>query len=125
MTDMSRAVASRLERALECLHSGATDEAMHIIELAIESLSAEKTAISDVFGRGLVILKAAGVKDRQARSVIGMWRKKAGDQKVLEAIEQCEIRAVSDPTSYITAFLNEERKPEWAKPATPWAGVDV
>lgn len=118
-------LAGRLRYALECMHAGRNDEAMHLIEFSIESLMGEPTIAGEIFGRGLVILKAAGVNDRSARSLLGKWRKKAGDDKVLKAIEQCEIRAVSDPSAYITAYLDETRTPEWTKPKDNWSGVEV
>lgn len=64
-----------------------------------------------VFDAGVRILTATGgLKEPAARSLIGMWRKKNGDDAVLAAIGSCQRSNVSEPVSWITAHFAAEGK---------------
>lgn len=60
------------------------------------------------FDAGVKILTASGLKEPQARSLIGKWRKDHGDQQVLAAIGSCQRSNVSEPVSWITATFKAE-----------------
>lgn len=56
-----------------------------------------------VFDLGVGLLKDAGTPDREARSIIGMWRKTLSDDDLLPIIVQA--RPKSEPVSYIQAAV--------------------
>lgn len=55
--------------------------------------------------RGVAYLVRHGVKDKQARSLIGRWRKDHGDDAVMDAFRLAGRNEVSEPVSFITATL--------------------
>ena len=60
----------------------------------------------ELWGRGVSYLKANGVSDSGARSVIGKWRKQTGsDFEVLELLSKAEGEAVSAPVPFIEGML--------------------
>ncbi len=60
----------------------------------------------ELWGRGVSYLKANGVSDSGARSVIGKWRKQTGsDFEVLELLSKAEGEAVSAPVPFIEGIL--------------------
>lgn len=58
-----------------------------------------------VFDSAIPLLTAAGRTERDARSVIGRWRKTCGDADLLTLIRQSEIEQHSDPLEWITAAV--------------------
>lgn len=64
-----------------------------------------------IFTDGLAYIMAAGVPERQARSLLGKWRAMVGDEGVIGAIYKAQIDSVSDPVAYITKTLNARSKP--------------
>lgn len=65
-----------------------------------------------MFDAGVNLLTAAGHADKQARSMIGKWRAKVGDDEVRVGIAECQIANISDPLPYL------EKRFAAAKPAT-------
>lgn len=63
-----------------------------------------------IFGTGVALLAAAGIDDRQARSIIGRWRKGNSDGAVLAVLARAERERPSAPVEWITAALRMERK---------------
>jgi len=61
------------------------------------------------FDAGVAILTKHGLKEPNARSLIGKWRKDNGDEAVLAAIGSCQRSNVSEPVSWITATFKAER----------------
>lgn len=61
------------------------------------------------FDAGVTILTKHGLKEPQARSLIGKWRKDNGDEAVLAAIGSCQRSNVSEPVSWITATFKAEK----------------
>lgn len=57
-------------------------------------------------GSALRYLTDNGVPDRQARSMLGKWRKNFGDEEVVAAIGQASSVTASEPIPYITQILN-------------------
>ena len=55
------------------------------------------------FDAGVKILKATGLKEPQARALIGKWRKENGDDAVLAALGSYQRSGASEPVSWITA----------------------
>jgi len=58
-----------------------------------------------VFDSAIPLITATGRTERDARSVIGRWRKTCGDADLLTLIRQSEIEMHSDPLEWITAAV--------------------
>jgi uncharacterized protein YdaU (DUF1376 family) len=58
-----------------------------------------------LWDRGVRFLVAHGSSERNARSVIGKWRKDAGDQEIYDAFAACKREGIVDPIPWITASL--------------------
>lgn len=54
-----------------------------------------------MFNAGIALLAESDKSEKDARSIIGMWRKEHGDGKVLAAILDCQARAISDPMEWL------------------------
>ena len=63
-----------------------------------------------LFDRGVVFLARHDVPDRQARSVIGKWRKAYQDTDIFDAFSACSKQGVMDPIPWITARLGGKDK---------------
>ena len=75
---------------------------------APELLALDVCAI--IFRTGLAILKAAGHDDRNARSIIGRWRKTYSDGSVLAVLARCQTAQPSNPVEWITKSLQAEQQ---------------
>jgi uncharacterized protein YdaU (DUF1376 family) len=66
---------------------------------------------------GLSILAAAGVSEKQARSLIGKWRKQlnSDDPKLLSLFLTAQAQSVADPVAYLTKAVGNAA----GGPATP------
>jgi hypothetical protein len=71
----------------------------------------EETPEARLWRVGLTDLVALGVKEQQARRLIGSWRRDTGDdcQGVLAAIARAREYAVADPIPWITASLKRSK----------------
>jgi hypothetical protein len=58
-----------------------------------------------VFDRGVSFLVRHGQKERDARSVIGRWRKDHPDREIFDAFSACSKAGAVDPIPWITARL--------------------
>lgn len=61
--------------------------------------------VKDLFDLGLSVLTSAGVPEKQARSLIGKWRKGGKDAEVLLALMECRTKLVSNPVEWLTKRL--------------------
>ena len=50
---------------------------------------------------GLAILTSADVPERQARSLVGRWRKLAGDAHVLAKLSEAQALSIADPVPWM------------------------
>jgi hypothetical protein len=66
--------------------------------------------IKDLFDRGVKLLVRSGVREPQARSIVGKWRKSYSDPLVMAAIARCEDEFITDPVAYITRFLDHHQR---------------
>jgi uncharacterized protein YdaU (DUF1376 family) len=64
-----------------------------------------------LWDRGVAFLGRHGTPDRQARTLIGKWRKAYQDTDIFEAFAACSREGVIDPVPWITAKLNGKDKP--------------
>lgn len=60
-----------------------------------------------VFSSGVAYLTACGLRERDARSMLGKWRRDHGDAVILMAMAQADGAAVSEPIPYIQAVLSK------------------
>jgi uncharacterized protein YdaU (DUF1376 family) len=58
-----------------------------------------------IFENGVAFLGRHGVKEKQARAVIGKWRKDHGDKFLFDAFAACNKAGATDPIPWITARL--------------------
>lgn len=58
-----------------------------------------------IFDRGVKFLVGKGTPERQARSVIGKWRKDHDDRDIFDAFAAARKEGVVDPVPWITARL--------------------
>lgn len=61
-----------------------------------------------VFTSGLAYLQANGLRERDARSMLGKWRRDYGDAVILMAMASADGAAVSEPIPYIQAVLSKK-----------------
>lgn len=54
-----------------------------------------------IFDLGLSLLTDAGQSPSQARSILGMWRKKASDGAVIEGLIDARARSISNPVEWL------------------------
>lgn len=58
-----------------------------------------------LWDRGVAFLGRSGVRDRQARSLIGKWRKAYTDTDIFNAFKDCSKAGAVEPVSWIEAKL--------------------
>ncbi|QHL90982.1 hypothetical protein GVO57_09325 [Sphingomonas changnyeongensis] len=59
----------------------------------------------NIFSAGLRVMIALGVPEREARSMLGKWRKNFGDAATFDAVCTAEAEAPSDPIPFISRVL--------------------
>lgn len=67
-----------------------------------------ETLAKQVWDSGVSYLTACGLQERQARSIIGKWRKGRGDGDVLKIISHCQANGISDPVAYVEGVKKNE-----------------
>jgi len=82
-----------------------------------EAVDAPADLAKDLFERGVRFLGRHGVKESQARSVIGKWRNDHDDTAILSAFMACAKSGAIDPIPWITAHLRPPPtfKPDFSK----------
>ena len=78
---------------------------------------ADEDFAKQVFDRGVAYLGRHGVKDREARSLIGKWRKTIHDRDIFDAFAACSRAGVVDPVPWLMARLRP--------PDNPSANIDA
>jgi uncharacterized protein YdaU (DUF1376 family) len=113
---------TRAERAAKALKDNNQDQANASSreekrrEESSEAIASDGEAVSEpdfakqLFDRGIAYLGRHGVSDRQARGVIGRWRKSYTDTDIFEAFRRCSQAGAVEPVSWITAALNGKTK---------------
>lgn len=71
-----------------------------------------------MFDDGVALLTAAGVPDRNARSLLGKWRGQVGDDEVRLALAEARAApgGISDPVAWFTARFKAKAKPQPGDP---------
>lgn len=68
----------------------------------IGSGGAAADPVKELFDVGVSVLTAAGQSEKQARSLIGKWRKNRSDGDVLAGLIDCRTKAISNPVEWLT-----------------------
>lgn len=63
------------------------------------------SAVELIFALGLPLLTAAGQPEKQARSMLGMFRKSHPDEDIVRAIQQCVDDQAIEPVGYLQRVL--------------------
>lgn len=59
----------------------------------------------------MTFLGRHGIEERQARSILGKWRKTSDDAAIFEACMACSKAGAVDPIPWITARLSPKSAP--------------
>jgi hypothetical protein len=65
--------------------------------------------VKQLFDLGVELLTSAGQTEKQARSLLGMWRKSKSDGEVINALIECRAKAISDPVGWLAKRLQIAR----------------
>lgn len=65
--------------------------------------------IKDLFDTGVRILKTAGISERDARTLVGKWRKEVPDEKLIGFITGAA--KATDPVAYVAGAIRRHHKP--------------
>lgn len=57
--------------------------------------------VKQMFDMGVALLVGSGCTEKQARSLIGKWRKAKGEAAVIQGLLDCRARAVSNPVEWL------------------------
>lgn len=68
-----------------------------------------------IFGLGVPLLTAASVLEKNARSMLGMFRKQHGDAAVIDALQRCAQEKPMQPVPWLQALL-KAAPPEAKRP---------
>ncbi|UEM13686.1 hypothetical protein J4G43_005025 [Bradyrhizobium barranii subsp. barranii] len=75
------------------------------------------TVVGALFGECRKFQVSAGVSDRNARSVVGKWRREHADDEIFEAVKRAQSEEAQDPVAFISGCLKR-------KPAAAMVGVE-
>lgn len=83
------------------------------------------SAVEQIFALGLPLLTAAGQPEKQARSMLGMFRKSHPDEDIVRAIQQCVDDQAIEPVGYLQRVLRSgaarpSRQPSAAQRRASW-----
>lgn len=83
------------------------------------------SAVDQIFALGLPLLIAAGQPEKQARSMLGMFRKGHDDADIVRAIQQCVDDQAIEPVGYLQRVLRSgaarsSRTPNASQRRTSW-----
>lgn len=62
-----------------------------------------------IFDQGVVLLGQSGLSDKQARSTLGGWRKRYGDDALIAALGRCQREGAINPVEFIPGCLKFHR----------------
>lgn len=76
------------------------------------------SAVDLIFALGLPLLTSAGLPEKQARTMLGMFRKQHGDDATVRAIQQCVDAEALEPVGYLQRVLRTQPQQTPARNAT-------
>lgn len=65
--------------------------------------------VKELFDLGVAVLVATGMVEKDARSMIGKWRKTKSDGEVLTGLIECRTKAISNPVEWLEKRLQGAR----------------
>jgi uncharacterized protein YdaU (DUF1376 family) len=65
--------------------------------------------VKDLFDLGVAILVEAGSAEKEARSLIGKWKKSRGEVEVMKALLECRRQEIASPVEWLTKRLQQSR----------------
>lgn len=65
--------------------------------------------LKEMWDLGVSILVSTGTPEKQARSLLGKWRKAKGEVEVLAALLDCRARSISEPVEWIEKRFKSAR----------------
>lgn len=80
---------------------------------------APPTARERLFAEGVPLLEAAGVSEKNARSMLAGLAKRTSDEQVVEAIEACAREGAVEPVSWLQRRLNPHTNGSASRAAAP------
>jgi hypothetical protein len=95
------------QRKQEGVTNNVTDDVTPPLKDKLKTPSSEPNGsgcadpIKEMFDVGVALLVSTGSTDKQARSLIGKWRKAKGDGEVLTALLDCRARAIAQPVEWL------------------------
>jgi uncharacterized protein YdaU (DUF1376 family) len=66
-------------------------------------------AVKELFDVGVSILVDAGSSEKEARSLIGKWKKSRGEVEVMKALLECRRQEIASPVEWLTKRLQQSR----------------
>jgi len=76
------------------------------------------SAVDLIFANGVPLLVSAGLSDKQARTMLGMFRKQHADDAIVSAIQQCVDDQAIEPVGYLQRVLRSKPKPQQRAPSS-------
>lgn len=111
-----RTRAERAAKALEdndqpqAIASSREEKRREEIDSEANASDASVDFAKQLWDRGVAFLGRNGTPDKQARSLIGKWRKAYQDTDIFEAFSACSKQGVVDPVPWIAARLGGKDK---------------
>lgn len=84
------------------------EEKNKIQEKTNSSTQSEKDINKQIFGFGIILLNDAGIKNKEARRIIGKWLRTNSRIDVLRFIKEALEKKIFDPVSWITKQLQKQ-----------------
>ena len=88
-----------------------TPTPIHSVAIATGAVAPASDPSEVIFGLGVPLLTAAGVSERNARSMLGLMRKMNGDAAVMDAISRCADHKPVEPVAWLQATLKSANGP--------------
>jgi hypothetical protein len=80
---------------------------------AVASGAAAPERVKELFDDGVKLLTETGCKPRNARSLVGKWRKDHGDAATQAAIKAARAEQITEPIAWITMRLAGKPRENW------------
>lgn len=76
-------------------------------QIQLPALAEPTTVVGALFSECRKFLVAAGVPERNARSVVGKWRRDHSDGEIFEAIKRAQREEAQDPIAFVNGCLRQ------------------
>lgn len=79
-------------------------------DIPVGASKSPRDLASVIFSDGLALLTLGGVSEKQARGLLGKWRKQHGDGALIDALGKCQREGAVDPVAYIEGCFRYSAK---------------